>query len=232
MRIRRRIGKRHLKIRYKFLLILVVLVGLLFFIDCQLRPLVHAMVINQAKVISNNVVNRVVLEEMEEAGVQYDDLVRIERGADGQILAIGANAVKMNELKAAISLHSQEQMGDMIDKTIQIPIGTIIDSEFTRGRGPKIPLHLSLAGNVQTEFTSQFASAGINQTRHQIYLTVHSNLFGVIPGYYQASTEVVTSVMIAETVIVGDVPEVYAGLQEESATNIADLAQLRDQGDG
>lgn len=229
MRLRRKIGKRHLKTRYKFLLFLVVLIGILFFVDCQLRPLVHAMVINQAKVISNNIINQVVLQEMEQEGVQYDDLVCIERGTDGQILAIGANAVKINELKAAVSLHSQEKIGDMIEKTIQIPIGTIIDSEFTRGRGPKIPLHLSLSGNIQTEFVSQFESAGINQTRHQIYLIVHSNLFGVIPGYYQASTETVTSVMIAETIIVGEVPEVYAGLQAENATDIADLAQLQEQ---
>jgi sporulation protein YunB len=229
LRHRRRIGRRRLKVKYKLILILAVILGLILFIDCQLRPLVRALSVNQAKTISNKVINQVVLEEMTQEQVTYKDLVNIERGSDGKILAIGANSIRMNELKAAVSLHSQERIGEIMDETLQIPIGTLIDSEFTRGRGPKLPLHLSLSGNVQTEFTSKFESAGINQTRHQIYLTVHTSIFAIIPGYYNSSTEVETSVIVAETVIVGEVPEVYAGLTADNATDIADLARLRGQ---
>lgn len=227
MRHHRKIGKRRLKPQYKFLLVIAVLIGLIVLIDCQLRPLVRALAVNQAKIISNTVINQVVLDEMTKEQIRYEDLVDIQKGADGKILAIGANAIRMNELKSAVSLHSQQQIGEIMDKALQIPIGTLIDSEFTRGRGPNIPIHLSLSGNVQTEFTSNFESAGINQTRHRIYLTVHTSIFAIIPGYYNASTEVETSVMVAETIIVGEVPEVYAGLNSENASDIADLAQLR-----
>lgn len=229
MRHRRRIGRRHLKARYKILLFFLILFGLILVIDCQLRPLVQSLAVNQAKIIANTVINQVVLDEMTQEQVGYDDLVNIERGSDGKILAIGANSIRINELKAAVSLHSQERIGEIMDKTIQIPIGTLIDSEFTRGRGPNIPLHLSLSGNVQTDFSSKFESAGINQTRHQIYLNVHTSIFAIIPGFYNTYTDVETSVIVAETVIVGEVPEVYAGLAAENATDIADLAQLNGQ---
>lgn len=210
MRCHRKIGRKHLKLRYKFLFVFFVLFTLILLVDCELRPLVRALAVNQAKIISNTVINQVVLDEMTNAQISYDDLIHVERNQEGKILAVSTNAVKMNELKAAISLHSQEQIGGIMDRTLQIPLGTLIDSEFTRGRGPNIPLHLSLSGNVRTEFTSRFESAGVNQTRHQIYLKVSTNIFAIIPGYYNTSTEVETSVVVAETVIVGEVPEVYA----------------------
>ena len=74
------------------------------------------------------------------------------------------------------------------------------------GRGPKIPLKISLSGSVKANFRSLFESGGINQTKHQLYLDVSTNVFALIPGY-PTTTTIDTSILVAETVLIGDVPK-------------------------
>lgn len=224
---RRKIRKhRQFRVRgWRWLVLLALLLALWMFIDAQLRPLVHSMADNQARVLVNETVNEAVLAEMESLAADYQDLATIERASDGRVLAISANAVQMNTLKAAISLAVQQQLKKLDEREIGIPIGTLSNSELLHGRGPKVPLHISLAGSVNAEFRSTFTSAGVNQTRHQIYLDISASFYVIIPGY-QSTIDVSTDVLAAETVLVGDVPNVFANLNSDNASAIADFSRL------
>lgn len=222
----RRIGRYRKRRGRKILIFTILLVVLIVFLDSQLRPLIRNMAATQARAIFNNSVNEAVLDQLSVSGANYSDLVNIEKDSSGKVLAISSNVVRMNELKAAVSLKVQERLTESQENGYHIPIGTLLGSELLHGRGPGIPMKISLAGSIVTDFESNFTEAGVNQTRHQIYMKVTATVFVMIPGY-DTSTQVETSVPVAETVIVGDVPNVYAGLNNSAtAADIAGLANL------
>ena len=184
----------------------------LFFLNRQLRPVIESITTNEARIKSINTINSAVLKDLQKDGVTYTDLVTVDRGGDGNVLAITTNMVKMNELKAEIISTVQQNIGSSEHMDVGIPLGTLIGGDILHGRGPNVPLKLTLSGNVTADFKSTFESAGINQTRHQIYLNVHTSVYSFLPGF-DTTTDVDTNVLVAETVIVGSVPSVFADMK-------------------
>jgi len=201
----------HVQIRWKAVLIIIFCFALTIMLDSQLRPIIKSITINQARIKSIDTINKVIADELSKNAVSYNDLVVVERDSDGKVLAITTQMVKMNELKSAIVTNVQKELGNEGNMEIGVPIGTLLGNDFLHGRGPDIPLRLTLSGNVNAEFKSSFESAGINQTKHQIYLNIHTSVYSFIPGF-NTTTDVETNVPIAETIIVGEVPQMVANI--------------------
>ncbi|NLJ31721.1 MAG: sporulation protein YunB [Clostridiales bacterium] len=196
--------------RWKTGIAVLFCVAFMLILNEHVRPIMESITTNQARVMSINIINSVVAEELKKNEVSYSDLISVERSDSGEVLAITTNMVKMNELKAVIIQDVQDRMDSHTD--VGIPIGTFTGNDFLHGRGPEVPLRLTLSGNVNAEFKSSFQSAGINQTKHQIYLNIHTSVYSLIPGF-ATTTEVDTNLPVAETVIVGQVPQVVANLK-------------------
>ena len=201
-------GERGTGGAWKVILLLVIVGAMLFWLEGQLKPVLKTLTENEAKAAAVTAINEAVSEKLSRSGIDYESLVQVERSENGQIQAIVSNTSEMNRLKTEISESLQEAMRNDHLK-VGIPIGTLMKSEFLHGRGPEVPLVVTLAGNIDTEFESDFQSAGINQTRHRILMTIHTSIFSFLPGMSEG-TEVETSIVVAETVIVGEVPEMYA----------------------
>lgn len=198
---------------FKAIAIIIFFFAFMVFLQMHLHPVVTAVTTNQARIKSINTINSVIADELNKNGVSYNDLVNIQRDStNGKVLSITTQMVKMNELKAAIINDVQKEMGGDGHTDIGIPLGTLLGNDLLHGYGPKIPLRLTLSGNVNAEFKSLFESAGINQTRHQIYLNIHTSVYSFLPGF-STTTEVDTNIPVAETVIVGEVPEVVANIK-------------------
>jgi sporulation protein YunB len=193
----------------KILLFFLGVVVMGVFLDVQLRPIVKSLTENTAKQTAVSAINQSVLQEISSENISYDDLIQIQRDENGKVLTITTNMAKMNEVKAKVTNAVQNNLnhGHM---EVSVPLGTLFGSELLHGRGPGVPLVVTLAGNVTSDFKTNFESAGINQTRHQIYLEVHTGIYSFIPGV-DTTTDVTTSVMVAETVIVGEVPQIFLG---------------------
>lgn len=196
----------------KAILVIALFCLFIFILDKQLRPVIESITTNQARIKSVDTINRAIMEDLQKDGVTYGDLITVERGSDGNVLAITTNMVKMNELKADIVATVQKDLGDDAHLDVGVPLGTLLGGDIFHGRGPSVPLKLTLSGNVTADFESSFESAGINQTRHQIYLKVHTSVYSFLPGF-DTTTDVDTNMLVAETVIVGSVPEIVANLK-------------------
>lgn len=194
-----------------FLLLLLVILFIVIF-NNQIKPVIESVTANEAKIKSVSIINSIVMKEISENSVTYESLINVNRGTDGNVLSITTDMVKMNQLKAKIITAVQSQLNGETDSTVGIPLGTLLGGDLFHGRGPNINLKLTLSGNVTAEFKSSFDSAGINQTRHQIYLNVSASVYSFLPGF-DATTDVNTNVLVAETVIVGSVPNVVANLK-------------------
>ena len=178
-------------------------------LDRQMRPLIKSVVFSQAQTVSTNVINQVVADELSRLDIDYSDIIDIQKDADGKILAVSTDMKKVNSLKSLMTLSIQDKISAMEVQKTKIPLGTFTGTEILNGRGPKIPIDVSMSGSVIMDFKSEFVSAGINQTKHKLYLEVNSEVLAFIPGY-PVNTVVKTSILIAETIIVGEVPAVFA----------------------
>ena len=205
----RKYKQKKLSIKIKILIIVAFVSIIAVLLDKQMRPLIKSVVFSQAQTVSTNVINQVVADELSRLDIDYSDIIDIQKDADGKILAVSTDMKKLNSLKSLMTLSIQDKISAMEVQKTKIPLGTFTGTEILNGRGPKIPIDVSMSGSVIMDFKSEFVSAGINQTKHKLYLEVNSEVLAFIPGY-PVNTVVKTSILIAETIIVGEVPAVFA----------------------
>ena len=214
----RRAGRRPMRRSTKIKLIVAgaVFLALFLFVSLQLRPMIQSVTNTIAKQVATTAIHNTVVEQLEQNPLKYEDCVNIQRDGNGNITTITTNMTNINALKSKIALAIQEELGESYTQT-GIPLGTLTGSDLLRGYGPKVPVRISIAGNVSVELKSSFESAGINQTRHQIYMEIRTSAYSYLTGM-SSTTEVSTDVAVAETVIVGEVPQMFANLGGLSET--------------
>lgn len=203
-------------LRFLFFIIILAL-AFAVWVDFSMRPAIENIVAYQAKVLATKLINEAMIGQMERTDIRYDELVRVTRGENGEITSIEADMVQINRLKSLMSDSIIRNLEKSDKREISIPLGTIIGNQFTSGRGPMIVIRIVPTGYVQSEILNDFSSAGINQTLHQIILRVNVQMTAVLPGY-SIPTETETNFCIAETVIIGEIPQGYAVIGGEKPT--------------
>ena len=160
----------------------------------------------------SNMVGRVVMEAVSDAvnsgEIQYNDLISLEKDADGGIAALQSNMAEFNRLQSAITKDILDRLGQVSEMDLTIPLGTLTGSALLVGRGPSLSVRMQSLGSCSAHFENQFDQAGINQTTHRILLSVDVSMSILLPGF-RTSTQVSNAFSVAETVIVGDVPGSY-----------------------
>lgn len=200
----RRVGKL-----LRLVVILLIVVGLLFAFDAEVRPVILTMAGYQAKVTGVLAINDTVLELMQKQDPETD-LVQVQYNSAGEISSIETNTVELNRLKAELTNAVGLRLAEIGKSRISMPIGTLLGWQIFAGRGPDIHFKVIPASFVQSEIRSSLVSAGINQTKYQILICFTVEMTAIIPGY-TTSVTVTNEVPIAETLIVGTVPQFYAG---------------------
>ena len=204
--------RRKLKFIYRLLIFLLVISGIFIIVlrysEARLRPIMTSMAEAHARSIGARVVGEAINEEIAMSSLAYDDLISFEKAADGRISALKTNILTVNRLKSTLAVVILNKLAYIEDINLYIPVGNLLNGEFLSGRGPRIEVILIPVGSVVTDISNVFASAGINQTRHQIMLDVQVTVSIILP-FSVETTDIFTSVSIAETIIVGDVPNLY-----------------------
>ena len=152
--------------------------------------------------------------------VRYEDLVTVMNDKDGNITAITANSFQINRIARDTAYMSQENLKKMSEDGIEIPLGAFTGVEAWAGLGPRIRLPIIPISNVECRFVSHFESAGINQTRHSVYLEIVADISIILPSE-TSNFASLTEVLICESVLVGKVPDSY--LQADIFGNGYDL---------
>lgn len=161
----------------------------------------------QARAMAVQVLNEAA-EEIVLSGVTYSDLMAITADDSGQVRLIQANTPMLNQLSSRASLTAQEKLSSLESRTVKVPLGSALGVSMLAGAGPKISVAILPVGAVIAGFTTEFESAGINQTRHKISLILTAHVQLVIPSGAK-EVEAVIQVAVAESIIVGQVPQTY-----------------------
>lgn len=206
MKVRSRMRKSR-KRRICMLVVFLVL-ALLIAADHAVRPTVRAVAISQTQNRIGVMVQRSVLDTIAQDKIHYSSLVSLSQNNNGDTIALTTDTVRINQLQSELLQKIMKDLGDCHEMDIRIPLGTLFGSQWMAGIGPLVTFRLLPTGIVRTRILNQFDAAGINQTRHQIQLRVTVDMLSVLPGY-RISSEVETTVVLAETIIVGLVPEAY-----------------------
>ena len=178
------------------------------FLEARLRPMVVTAAQSQAQNAISAVLEEVILTQLGEDGISYFDLVTIQRDGSGVIAAVTADTGAMNRLRARLVEAVLEALRGVDVSQIQIPLGSLLDFDLIWGLGPTLKVHAMTVGTVEGEFSSTFTSGGVNQTVHRIALELTVPLTLMLPGG-AVETVCQSSIPIAETVIVGQVPQVF-----------------------
>lgn len=213
-----RYSGRQSKLRKFFLLL--ILTSLIFFviimyISVKMRPLIKPIAIANARSIATRSINDAVNEEIPKLGITYDKLITFDKDNNSRITALRANTIEINKLQSQLTVAVLNKISKITESKVSIPVGNLIDSGLFSNRGPKITLKLIPVGYASSEIKSRFEAAGINQTRHEILLQVKATIGVILPTSTEYA-EVNTQITLAESIIVGEVPDTYTDINGDT----------------
>ena len=191
------------------LLLLTVLLTVGFFLlRSRYRDVIRDLAETQVKNATSDLTNDAIAKQIADGVVQYDRIVYFEKDLDGRITALKTNIGEVNRLKTDILNIINDEILALDNSDIGIPMGSLFLPELLSGRGPVIPVHILSIRNSDANFQSNFTQAGINQTLHQLIMLVSVDVAILVLGQTGSFT-ITSEVVVAETVIVGDVPNTF-----------------------
>lgn len=188
----------------------VLIIAVYFFADTRMTPIVNTLALSRAKNLATVIINNTVAEMLSDNKNDFSGLIIEEYDESGKIAALSVNSVGMNRLKSLISVHITKAIGEIEESKINIALGTLTGSSFLTGRGPKITLNVHISCTCSIEVRNSFEYTGINQTVHKVMLDIKTDVYVLSVGN-TLSSQIFTSIPISETVIIGQIPEIYAG---------------------
>ena len=174
----------------------------------QYRTVIRELAETQVRNTTSDLTNDAIAKQIADGKIAYDRIVYFEKDLDGRITALKTNMTEVNRLKTDILNIINDEILALDHSDIGVPLGSLILPEFFSGKGPAIPVHILSIRNSDATFTSHFSQAGINQTLHQVIMEVSIDVAVLVLGRTTAFS-MTSEVVVAETVIVGDVPDTF-----------------------
>ena len=171
-------------------------------------PVMREMAVAEANNAVLAVINNAISEKLAAGEIRYDDMVTIDKDENGSVCAIITDMARVNLLKSEITSEIVNALAKDVKTNISVPLGNVTGIELLSGKGPDIPVEIVAVTRASTDFVNHFSDAGINQTRHQIAVRVNAEISVLMPGR-NAYSEVGAEVAVAETVIIGAVPDTF-----------------------
>lgn len=192
---------------------LLAVVGLTLLFRIRLAPLAEQLLSTQVDNQASDAINAAIDEQIAEGEIDYDRMVTVEKDAQGNVTAIKTNIGEINRLKTSVLKRVDERLKNLSLEELGVPMGSVVLPELFSGRGPQIPVRVLAVRTSDAVFRNSFTGAGINQTLHSITIDIHV-VITILTWTGTQEIAVDSAVVAAETVIVGNVPSTYFGMEE------------------
>lgn len=193
---------------FSILLLCAVVLALFLMFRGKYRTVIQNLAKTQVMNSTSDLTNDALSRQIEEGSIRYDRIVFFEKDVNGKITALKTNIGEINRLKTDILGIINEEILALDTSDIGIPLGSLILPELLSGKGPVIPVRILSIRNSDATFSSDFSQAGINQTVHQVIMEVSVDVAILVLGETDSFT-VTSQVVVAQTVIVGEVPDTF-----------------------
>jgi len=199
---------------YRRLAAALVLLAVVFLLaDRNFKPLVFSLAEARSAAMASQVLAGALQEAMGD-GLDYEELMHVRMDEHGQVALLSANTMRMNRLADKAGAAALRRLENMSSERITVPLGAVLGITLFAGSGPGVPVSIVPIGSIATDFATEFEACGINQTRHKVYLRVTASIRIVIPTGAK-TTQVSANMLVAESIIVGGVPEGFVGYNLE-----------------
>lgn len=199
---------------------IIVLISLILYIykyiDSNIKPTIISISEIRARSITTQAINNTIRTKIKR-DINYNDLIFVKYDSDGKVALMQANTILMNNIAAEVALEVQEQLKQISKSTIQVPLSNAFDMQLINL--PSVNVQITPQGSVGVDFATEFESSGINQTRHRIYIIVETDIKMIVP-LVDETLKITTNIPIAETIIVGEVPEQYFSFPQDSILDV------------
>ena len=193
----------------RWLVVLILAIVILFFVfRHEYRLVIEDLAQTQVMNTTSDLTNDAIAKQIATGDIRYDRIVFFEKDLDGRITALKTNMSEVNRLKTDILNIINDEILALDHSDIGIPLGSLFLPELLSGKGPAIPVHILSIRNSDANFVSHFSQAGINQTLHRLNMEVTIDVAVLVLGQTSSFT-MSSEVVVAETIIVGDVPQTY-----------------------
>ncbi len=199
--------------KVKLFICAITLLVIFIWLDYQLRPVISTMAASQCRIAATLAINEAIETELIENSDLYKELYDIRYAPDGSISAIWADVSAVNTAKSSLTDAVLKRLRTLQQEKISIPLGTLLGWQILAGRGPEISMRAIPSGFASTQFSTRLQSQGINQTMLMGYIQFHLEINAILPGYSSTQT-IEDEVCITQTLVVGQVPEVYAQISQ------------------
>ena len=187
--------------------VVIAIIALLFF-RIKYHETIRSLAETQVKNTTSDLINDAIDAQIDKGNIQYDRIVYFEKDLNGKITALKTNMSEVNRLKTSILNIINDEILAMDTTDLGIPIGSLILPEVLSGKGPQIPIQVMSISNSDASFESYFTEAGINQTLQKLTMTISVDVAILVLGRSESFT-VTSEVVVAETIIVGQVPDTF-----------------------
>lgn len=193
-------------------LVILLICALFLLLERNLSRTLLNMAYATAHSIALDIVNKAAQQVVGE-GITYDELMEIQTDAQGRVAMLRANTMRMNQLATETAIIAQEKLNSIENQMVDIPLGAALGIRFLGGFGPRISVQIVPIGAVRTHYETEFEAAGINQTRHKIFLTLETTVSLIVPADSR-KVSVNSTVPIAESIIIGQVPDSFVDVND------------------
>ncbi len=174
----------------------------------RVQSVVDELAVSKANSAVNTMVNNTILNLLSDDKTAYEKIINQSKNADNNITSMNLNYIEVNRFKSNLALKIQDNLNTLDSAQVFVPFGTFVSNNLLTGFGFKIPIKVIVSGTVEVAFNEEFNSAGINQTDHMIEAVVKAPVAVIYP-MRKMKTDVEVRIPIAETIIVGTVPDTY-----------------------
>jgi sporulation protein YunB len=183
-------------------------------VDRRLRPTLVEFAVARARALAVQTIHGVVREKVGR-NMRYEDLYAVRTDSQGKVVLMQPNTGEINRVAAEVADGIQLALRRLPLERIPIPLGQVLGTQLLAAAGPTVVARVIPVGTVEANLRDRFEEAGINQTRHRLYIEVQTNVKVVVP-FINTSINLRTEVPLSESIIVGEVPQVYFGLSDSS----------------
>ena len=213
--------RRHKRDRHngKWFVCLVLLIVLaiysVVYTEKIVKPNVGAIAEVKVKAMITKIVNDAVHDQFA-SGAEFGELLTIKTDQEGNISYVESNTIAMNSLATKLTQSVQQQYRWEEPVILSVPVGSIIGSQVLSQIGPYIDLKVLPIGMSRVNYKTEFESMGINQTKYKVYLEMDSQA-RVLAPFSINNINVENTILVAEAIIVGEVPDAYINVPPGSA---------------
>ncbi|SHH05967.1 sporulation protein YunB [Thermosyntropha lipolytica DSM 11003] len=200
--------------KWRWIIIWIILAVVAFiYVDLRIQKSLLEIAKSKAQIRGVEMINKIVNDKVV-AQIKYEDLVIVHKDDKGHVVLLQPNTIMFNKMMSNTVIEITASLNELKEESIPIPLGQLTGSKMLAAAGPRFNVRIIPAGQVNVEVMDKFEQAGINQTRHLIYFQIDHTLRIAVP-FMADEIKVRSTIPLAETIIIGDVPQTYVHFKGE-----------------